>query len=140
MEMILDIPDVDTVQDYIAGMLENKKRIMGFGHRVYRTEDPRPGICANTPSAVRGAQPRHSTRSPAGSNRSCWSKRDLSERGLLLGDGAARDEHPAGVLHHVFAASRTAVGSRTSWSSTPTTGSSARPQSTSARWGSIRAD
>jgi citrate synthase len=41
MEMILDIPDVDTVQDYIAGMLENKKRIMGFGHRVYRTEDPR---------------------------------------------------------------------------------------------------
>jgi citrate synthase len=29
------------VQSYIAGMLENKKRIMGFGHRVYRTEDPR---------------------------------------------------------------------------------------------------
>lgn len=41
MEMILDIPGVDTVQDYIAGMLQNKKRIMGFGHRVYRTEDPR---------------------------------------------------------------------------------------------------
>jgi citrate synthase len=41
MEMILDIPDVSTVQAYIAGMLENKKRIMGFGHRVYRTEDPR---------------------------------------------------------------------------------------------------
>jgi citrate synthase len=41
MEMILDIPDVDTVQAYIAGMLENKRRIMGFGHRVYRTEDPR---------------------------------------------------------------------------------------------------
>ncbi len=41
MEMILDISDVETVQAYIAGMLENKKRIMGFGHRVYRTEDPR---------------------------------------------------------------------------------------------------
>ena len=41
MEMILAIPDVETVQAYIAGMLENKKRIMGFGHRVYRTEDPR---------------------------------------------------------------------------------------------------
>jgi citrate synthase len=41
MEMILAIPDVNTVQDYIAGMLENRKRIMGFGHRVYRTEDPR---------------------------------------------------------------------------------------------------
>jgi citrate synthase len=41
MEMLLDIGDVETVQAYIAGMLENKRRIMGFGHRVYRTEDPR---------------------------------------------------------------------------------------------------
>jgi citrate synthase len=41
MEMILDIPDAGMVQEYITGMLENKKRIMGFGHRVYRTEDPR---------------------------------------------------------------------------------------------------
>ncbi len=41
MEMILDIPEPQTVQAYIAGMLENRRRIMGFGHRVYRTEDPR---------------------------------------------------------------------------------------------------
>jgi citrate synthase len=41
MEMILQIGRVDMVQDYIAGMLENKRKIMGFGHRVYRTEDPR---------------------------------------------------------------------------------------------------
>lgn len=41
MEMILDIPDVAMVEAYIAGMLENKQKIMGFGHRVYRTEDPR---------------------------------------------------------------------------------------------------
>ena len=41
MEMLLDIPNVDVVQDYITGMLANRQRIMGFGHRVYRTEDPR---------------------------------------------------------------------------------------------------
>ncbi|MBN2200961.1 citrate synthase, partial [bacterium] len=41
MEMILRIGNVDMVQDYIAGMLENRRKIMGFGHRVYRTEDPR---------------------------------------------------------------------------------------------------
>lgn len=41
MEMILQIGKVDMVQEYIEGMLENKQRIMGFGHRVYRTEDPR---------------------------------------------------------------------------------------------------
>jgi len=41
MEMIFNIGKVDMVQEYIAGMLNNKKRIMGFGHRVYQTEDPR---------------------------------------------------------------------------------------------------
>jgi citrate synthase len=41
MEMIADIGKVDMVQEYIAGMLENKRKIMGFGHRVYKTEDPR---------------------------------------------------------------------------------------------------
>jgi len=41
MEMVLKIKDVDMVQEYVEGMLENKRRIMGFGHRVYRTEDPR---------------------------------------------------------------------------------------------------
>ena len=41
MQMLRDIPNVDVVQDYIAGMLANRQRIMGFGHRVYKVEDPR---------------------------------------------------------------------------------------------------
>lgn len=41
MEMLLEIDHVDMVQDYIEGMLNNKQRIMGFGHRVYQVEDPR---------------------------------------------------------------------------------------------------
>ena len=41
MKMLREIDNVDMVQAYIEGMLENKKRIMGFGHRVYRVEDPR---------------------------------------------------------------------------------------------------
>lgn len=41
MEMIREIDNVDMVKAYIEGMLENKQRVMGFGHRVYRTEDPR---------------------------------------------------------------------------------------------------
>lgn len=41
MEMLLEIGDVNLVKDYVAGLLDNKKRIMGFGHRVYRVEDPR---------------------------------------------------------------------------------------------------
>jgi len=41
MEMLEEIGGVDRVQSYINGMLDTGKRIMGFGHRVYKTEDPR---------------------------------------------------------------------------------------------------
>ncbi|MEW6355032.1 MAG: citrate/2-methylcitrate synthase [Planctomycetota bacterium] len=41
MEMLVRIDGVDMVQDYIQGMLDVGHRIMGFGHRVYKTEDPR---------------------------------------------------------------------------------------------------
>ncbi len=41
MRMLHQINDVDEVEAYIEGMIDDKKRIMGFGHRVYRTEDPR---------------------------------------------------------------------------------------------------
>jgi citrate synthase len=41
MRMLLKIGEVDRAPTYIEGALERKERIMGFGHRVYKTEDPR---------------------------------------------------------------------------------------------------
>jgi citrate synthase len=41
MQMLEDIEDPDHVKAYIDGMLASGQRIMGFGHRVYKTEDPR---------------------------------------------------------------------------------------------------
>ena len=41
MKMALDIGEVDNVQSYLEGKRERKERIMGFGHAVYRAEDPR---------------------------------------------------------------------------------------------------
>ena len=41
MRMLLKIGEVDRAPAYIEGALERKERIMGFGHRVYKTEDPR---------------------------------------------------------------------------------------------------
>lgn len=41
MNMLLEIKDKDKAQQWITDALANKKKIMGFGHRVYRTEDPR---------------------------------------------------------------------------------------------------
>ena len=101
MEMILDIPDVGTVQAYIAGMLENKKRIMGFGHRVYRTEDPRTAASAQVlRAAVRARNSEASLRDLAAHRADRdGSQGHLSERRLLLGHGAARPGHSAGVLH-----------------------------------------
>ncbi len=40
-KMLEDIPSVDEVDAYIDRKLDAKERIMGFGHRVYKTEDPR---------------------------------------------------------------------------------------------------
>jgi citrate synthase len=41
MKMLLEIGSIDRVDDYIHSLLANKKKVMGFGHRVYHTEDPR---------------------------------------------------------------------------------------------------
>jgi citrate synthase len=39
--MLLEIGEIDKAEDYIKAALAAKKKIMGFGHAVYRTEDPR---------------------------------------------------------------------------------------------------
>lgn len=38
---LLEIGSVENVEAWTKEALANKKKIMGFGHRVYRTEDPR---------------------------------------------------------------------------------------------------
>lgn len=41
MKMLLQIGDVAAVEGYVKDELAAGRRIMGFGHRVYKTEDPR---------------------------------------------------------------------------------------------------
>ena len=41
IRMLLRIGEVRNVEAYLEDALARKERIMGFGHRVYRTEDPR---------------------------------------------------------------------------------------------------
>jgi citrate synthase len=41
MRMIKEIKEPGNARDYILNKLNNKEKIMGFGHRVYKTEDPR---------------------------------------------------------------------------------------------------
>jgi len=41
IKMLLKIGELDNVEPFIKNMLSEHKKVMGFGHRVYRTEDPR---------------------------------------------------------------------------------------------------
>jgi len=41
MEMLLEIGSADRVESYVQKTLADHKRFMGFGHRVYKGEDPR---------------------------------------------------------------------------------------------------
>jgi len=41
MVMLRTIDDIGRAADYVRGQLEQKKKIPGFGHRVYKTIDPR---------------------------------------------------------------------------------------------------
>ena len=41
MKMLSEIGSIDNVESYIQNKLDNKEKVMGFGHRVYRKGDPR---------------------------------------------------------------------------------------------------
>lgn len=43
MKMALDIGTPDNAEAYARDIIDNGGRIMGFGHRVYKAEDPRAG-------------------------------------------------------------------------------------------------
>lgn len=44
MEMLIRIGSPDNVDAYIRGLFEQHKKVPGFGHRVYKVEDPRAKI------------------------------------------------------------------------------------------------
>jgi len=46
MEMLLQIGDVGAVEEYVNRVLDEGKKIMGLGHAVYQTDDPRAFILA----------------------------------------------------------------------------------------------
>ena len=44
MRMLLDIKTVDNVESYIKGKFAKNERVMGMGHAVYKTVDPRSQV------------------------------------------------------------------------------------------------
>ena len=52
MEQLLEIGSVEKVDEWFDNKLAAKQRIFGFGHRVYKTEDPRATILRELASRV----------------------------------------------------------------------------------------
>jgi citrate synthase len=59
MKMLLEVGSVDSVDSYVKGALAAKKKIMGFGHRVYKTWDPRAVILRDILTRMDGELPGH---------------------------------------------------------------------------------
>jgi 2-methylcitrate synthase len=59
MKMLLEIQTPERAEAWIGDALTRKRKIMGFGHRVYRTEDPRAAHLRRRSEAlgIRAGQP-----------------------------------------------------------------------------------
>ncbi len=48
LDMLLDIQSIDHAENWIRNELGSGRRIMGFGHRVYKVRDPRADVLSRT--------------------------------------------------------------------------------------------
>ena len=48
LHMLDDVEKTGDAEKYVKGLLDRKERLMGFGHRVYRAEDPRARVLRRT--------------------------------------------------------------------------------------------
>lgn len=52
MKMLLEIGDISNVESWVTQRIKEGKRIMGMGHAVYRTTDPRSEVLATLSRAI----------------------------------------------------------------------------------------
>ena len=52
MKMLLEIGDVSNVEKWVAKRINDGKRVMGMGHAVYKTTDPRSEVLATLSRAI----------------------------------------------------------------------------------------
>jgi citrate synthase len=59
MRMLLEVGSAERAEPYVRDLLDRKEKVMGFGHRVYHTEDPRATVLRKMSEEVgrRAGQP-----------------------------------------------------------------------------------
>ena len=80
MKMLEEIGSPDRAEAYVRDKLERHQKVMGFGHAVYKTMDPRAVVLKRLSKETRRAPRRHvaGTRSPRRSNAPSPSRRACS--------------------------------------------------------------
>lgn len=56
LDMLLDIKTVENAEPWVRAELAAGRRIMGFGHRVYKVRDPRAAVLAKVAEEMGGAR------------------------------------------------------------------------------------
>ena len=59
LDMLVDIQSADRAEAWLKNELNAGRRIMGFGHRVYKVRDPRAEVLSKTAEALAGADLRN---------------------------------------------------------------------------------
>jgi citrate synthase len=52
LKMLDDVEQTGDAERYVSDVLDRGERLMGFGHRVYRAEDPRASVLRRTARAL----------------------------------------------------------------------------------------
>jgi citrate synthase len=55
LDMLLDIKTVENAEPWVRNELAAGRRIMGFGHRVYKVRDPRAEVLSTVAEEMGGA-------------------------------------------------------------------------------------
>ncbi len=123
----------DEAEAGVKKMLASKEKIMGFGHRVYKTSDPRSGVIKNLAKKLAEGGGRLS-RFSSGSKPLCGGKKNSSPTSISTARRLiAFAAFPLRCSRRCSSLPAPPAGPLTSWNNAPTTASSGPPPNTSAR-------
>ena len=106
LEMLDEIGSIDNVRKWLEDAVANKKKVMGFGHRVYKVKDPRATVLQEMAENVfvETGRPKdyemamELERLAAGMP-NLGQKGIYPERRFLLGHGLSEHRHSARPVH-----------------------------------------
>ncbi len=101
LPMLDAVAEQGDAEAWVKDALDRRERIMGFGHRIYRAEDPRARLLRRTAQGARSASLRGRRGARAGrarrAPREATRPRARDERRVLVRGRARRRRHPAGA-------------------------------------------